>query len=165
MTTSFFSALNPTSKDAGIFYRESEGKSTDLELYDLTVSATIDRAIKELKEDPNFLRGIWSTFNIIYGNHYDNWLLGDLETQPTKAVLDFFIFPLVARKLIGDTYLDERENETFLNIAAWSIAIPLEIARLSASLALAIMLIPVVLLVHLVNYLGEDEAPAKTNTI
>ena len=161
--TSFFQALDPTSDKSGICYREGEISIAGEELVDVTVSATIDAAIKN--EDLHFLRAIWTTFNIIYGDHYHNRLLSDPESKPYKGALDFFIFPLIARKLIGDTFLEDRENDFLLNIAAWSIAIPLEIARLGASLALAIILIPVVLLVHVVDYFAQDEASARTNTM
>lgn len=66
-----------------------------------------------------------------------------------KGALDFLIFPLLARKLIADTWLEERKNTPIINGIAWAIAIPLEVLRHSLALALTIAIMPVVVLVHL----------------
>lgn len=70
-----------------------------------------------------------------------------------KGVLDYLVFPLLARKLISDTYLDHRKNTPIINAVAWAIAIPLEVIRHSLGLALTIALTPVAAFVHLLRNL------------
>ncbi|WP_157010244.1 hypothetical protein [Legionella fallonii] len=70
-----------------------------------------------------------------------------------KGILDYLIFPLLARKLIADTWSEERKNTPIINALAWAVAIPLEVARHSIALALTIAVSPLVILVHLLRNL------------
>lgn len=66
-------------------------------------------------------------------------------------ILDLLVLPLLSRKLIADTYLDERQNNTFINAVAFLIAIPIEITRLSLGITLTLCLIPIIVIVNLVK--------------
>lgn len=145
---SFFRALNPFSENSGIIYLDSTQ-----EVRDSTVKSAITQA---LASNSNFLSGLNATFNIIVGTHF-NIMFGDNLLAPlnNKGVLDVFILPLLARKLIVDTYQDTRQELTItndlINAMAWAIAIPIEIARFSAGIALTLLLAPIVALVHLIK--------------
>ncbi len=173
MSPSFFQALNPLSTQSGIKY--SLGKiyyvapqrggfiSPDAkewqfvskqfpcqgqEMIDATLSESIRAAIHD---DLNFIEGIITTFNILVGDHYDINLKGWNDNKGgAKGVFDFLILPLLARKLIADTFLAERTN-ILVNAIAWTIALPIEIARFGAGIALTLLLAPVVAVVHLIK--------------
>lgn len=146
MSSSFFHALNPVKKNSGITYcllkphHPLQGK----EMLDATVGSSIHTAFKS---DLNFLSGLNATFNILVGEHFD--LSG--KGSSAKGVLDFLILPLLARKLIADTCLPERQGITFINALAFAIAAPIEIARFGAGIALTLLLSPIVALVHLIK--------------
>lgn len=150
ISLSFFRALNPTSPNSGIVYSLAgnypcQGK----EMLDSTVKENI---LSALDSDLDLLAGLNATFNILVGEHFDLSLKGrDDNKGGAKGLLDFLILPLLARKLIADTQLDERKDNTFTNVLALAIAVPIEIARFSAGLALTILLIPTVMLVHLIK--------------
>lgn len=162
--TSFFRALNPTSRNSGIVYclagkEPCQGK----EMLDATVGDNIHNAFKN--NGVGFLSILETTFNIIVGDHFDLNLKGQFTNQGgAKGVLDFLIFPLLARKLIADTFLHERRGCTFANVLAWAIAIPLEVARFSAGIYLTLLLCPVVAFVNLVKaFLPEQEKKDEMN--
>lgn len=150
MASSFFRALNPTSKNSGIVYclaRNNPCQGT--EMIDSTVSVNVRTAFNS---DLDYFSGLTATYNILVGQHYDLYLRGRNDSQGgAKGALDYLIFPLIARKLIADTYLDERRESVLSNALAWFVAIPLEIARFSAAIALTLILAPVVALVHLIK--------------
>lgn len=151
MILSFSRALNPLSENSGIIYRLAPGRTCqDQEMLDNTVIQNISAAF--WNNDLNFFPALKETFEILLGNHFDISLKGGYDCRGgSKGALDFFIFPLVARKLIADTFLEERQNSSFTNFVAWSIAVPLEITRVSAAIALTIILSPIVALVNLMK--------------
>ncbi|MDP1603703.1 MAG: hypothetical protein Q8M03_10610 [Legionella sp.] len=161
---SFFRALNPSSINSGIVYclagnNPCQGK----EMIDSTVGNNISRVFKS---DLDFLSGLNATFNILVGEHFDLFLKGRHNNQGgAKGVLDFLILPLLARKLIADTYLDEQKENTFTNTLAWAIAVPIEIARFSAGIALTLLLSPIVALVHLIKACLPTQETTETGRL
>ncbi len=139
---SFFRALNPTSHFSGITYalaKDNPCQGTEM----------IDRTFVEWYalnyDDSSRARAI---FNLLMGEHYDLFLMGrNNSIGGAKGILDFLIFPLIARKLIADFFLPERNKSPFLNILALAIAIPLEVARFSVAVALTLLIAPVVLFI------------------
>ena len=103
---SFFRALNPNSKNSGIAYIPDHKfyEIRETEMQDDTVGESIRKTF--YRNDLNFFEGIEATCNILMGDHYDL----DCNKHGQKGVLDYLIFPLIARKLIADTYLKEREK-------------------------------------------------------
>lgn len=164
MALSFFRALNPTSKDSGIVYclagnNPCQGK----EMIDSTVSENIRAAFNS---DLDYFSGLSTTYNILVGNHYDLYLTGRVDSKGgSKGALDYLIFPLVARKLISDTYLNERREHGFSNALAWAVAIPLEITRFSAAIALTLLLAPIVALVHLIKVCLPKNDEENTHSV
>ncbi len=150
MALSFFRALNPTSEDSGIVYcLAGDHPCQGLEMIDSTVFENIRAAFKK---DLDYFSGLSATYNILIGHHYDLHLRGHVDSKGgSKGALDYLIFPLIARKLIADTYLDERSENGFSNALAWAVAIPLELTRFSAAIALALLLAPIVALVHIIK--------------
>ncbi|MBA2652710.1 MAG: hypothetical protein H0U73_10645 [Tatlockia sp.] len=148
----FFRGLNPASTNSGVMYclaidphtnssarRACQGR----EMLDYTVGEVIQRYFDS---NLGFLSGMLATFHILVGGHYDLQLIGAYDDIKggTKGALDYLIFPLVARKLIADTYLSERQESCLLNCLAWAVAIPLEILRFGAGIALTLLLAPIV---------------------
>lgn len=162
---SFFRAINPASRYSGIQYSLATGRNCNgKEMLDEYVSHNL---IKALTDDLNFFEGIAATYEILVGTHYDIPIKGRDDCKGgAKGLLDYIIWPLVARKLIADSYLDERKSADIKNTVAFSIGIPLEVARFSTGFLLTGMLVPVVAMVHLlkaaktsINY--EDLHPGK----
>jgi hypothetical protein len=152
MALPFFRALDPTSKKSGITYCLAYGSvHQNTEMLDVTVGESIADAFNH---NLDFLFGLNATYNIIVGTHYDLYVTG----QGKKGMLDYLILPLVARKLIADSYLDERKNSVLVNILAWTVATPIECARFTAAFALTLLLAPIVALVHLVKACMPKEA-------
>ncbi len=183
MSLSFFQALNPVATQSGIKYSLAKEYYSDQlnifrvlplilsqdfpcqnqEMIDATLSESIRAAIHN---DVNFIEGIITTFNILVGGHYDLRLKGRNDNNGgAKGVLDFLILPLLARKLIADTFLPERTN-ILMNALAWTVALPIEIARFSAGIALTLLLAPVVAVVHLIKACipNEEHAQEPTST-
>ena len=136
----FSRALNPTLTDSGIAL--SWGGETGMqgcEIDDLSVSKTISKAFNKKY---GFLLGLQATFHILVGCHYP-----DRQCDGSKGVLDFLIFPLLARELIAGTFLSEQDESHFINALAWTAAIPLEIMRFTAGIALTLLLAPIVAIV------------------
>lgn len=169
MSLSFFRALNPSSNNSGIVYSlAGNSPCQGKEMIDRTVSENIRAAFNK---DLDFLSGLGATYNILVGQHYDLYLEGRLSAKGgSKGALDYFMFPLIARKLIADTYLEERKDRVLSNALAWAVAVPLELARFSAAVALTLLLAPVVAIVHLVKAClpkSEEESgysPIDTHT-
>ena len=144
MGLSFFRALNPASKNSGITYYLPD-PSKDLqgrEMIDLTVSENISDA---WSSKLNFLS---ATFNIIMGDHYD--LQGG-----KKGVLDYLIFPLIARKLWADIVLlwpeEEEASRGYILVATLVLQVVcyLELVRFIAAIALTLLLAPIVAVKHM----------------
>lgn len=187
MSLPFFKALNPTSTESGINYtlakltyfeplrrrfapdgmfdhmdvKDERCYKTRVypcqhkEMIDITLSEAIKKAIHT---DLNIIEGIIATFHIIVGSHYDMQLVGRNDCKGgAKGILDFLILPLLARKLFADTFEPDQTN-TLFNILAWTIALPIEVARLSAGLALTALLVPVIALVHAIKALMPEPA-------
>lgn len=159
MALSFWRALNPTSKNSGITNYCNPRKNP--ELIDYTVTENINRHRN--------VDSLTATFHVLLGQHYLTHIMpGDaavahhyLKSAITvndgvaifaaKGVLDYLIFPLVARKLINDSFLPEREKSFYTNLLAWMVAIPLELVRFSAATVLTLFLAPIVALVRFIQ--------------
>lgn len=174
----FFKALNPLSKSSGINYRNKPLLHVLMseEIPDLLTHEFIKL---QWNRDLCWYETIDATYACLVGDHYDHpppasqknlfeqimtvffrpylipVIVGSeihaVYTRKTgvKGALDFLIFPLVARKLIADTWLEERKNTPIINGIAWAIAIPLEVLRHSLAIALTIAMIPIVSLIHI----------------
>lgn len=161
----FLKALNPIETRSGIMYRLNEKQMEinpelhDTEMTDATV-VDILKLAPEMHARGTFLdysKLVSYTYNVIMGSHYDANLLG----VGSKGLLDFLIFPLLARKLMADTKLEEREESHLVNILALCVAGALEFVRtlMGATLTavLAITVLPVVFAVeHIVNYFAPE---------
>ncbi|CEG55856.1 conserved protein of unknown function [Legionella fallonii LLAP-10] len=178
----FFRALNPFSKSSGISYRTKPLLHILMpeEMPDLLSHEIIEL---KWSEDLSWYETIDATYLCIVGDHYDHpsvapqknifeqvmtaffrpylipVMIGSevyaVYNRKTgiKGILDYLIFPLLARKLIADTWSEERKNTPIINALAWAVAIPLEVARHSIALALTIAVSPLVILVHLLRNL------------
>jgi hypothetical protein len=188
----FFNALNPLSRSSGISYRNKPLLHVLLpeQIPDLLTHEIIEL---QWEKDLSWYETIDATYLCLVGDHYDhphsavqkNWfeqimtaclrpymvpvIVGSeihaVYNRKTgiKGALDFLIFPLIARKLIADTWLEERKNTPVINAIAWAIAIPLEVLRHSLAIALTIAIIPVIALVHLfrsvINAFSDECTP------
>jgi hypothetical protein len=141
MPFSLFNTLNPTSKHTGFIYEDFIDGTA--EMVDLTVSEHLDYT-----RNQNLVGRI---FDILVGDHY--YLLSPHDSPRTsKGVLDFLIFPLIARALIL------APKSIITTIIGFAIAIPLEIARFSLGIALTILLTPIIALINLIqDFLPEDD--------
>ena len=144
--TSFFSALNPISANSNITFRAAKYSASypKSRLEQTIPDLTLDVVIPFLWSRNLFiLDGIFETFTVFYGDHFDK----DARGFGQKGVLDIMLLslPLLSRKLIADTYLEERHDTRFFNLLAWAIALPIETIRLGTALAFTIALIPVIL--------------------
>lgn len=156
----FFRSLNPLSKTSGIYSVDSNNSRAEgTELIDLTFSESI---LEALEGDLDLLDGLKEMFNLILGTHYD-------ALKNSKGLLDFLILPLLARKLIADTFLDERAEAALINAAAWTIAIPLELLRVGAAFCLTALLSPIFAAVYLIKNvcqsLNKDNIEEETTDI
>lgn len=141
--TTFFKALNPVAEESGITYSVGGPyPALGQEMRDRTILEALRSLYAEPGCSTNSNRNTWRA---IYGEHYDINLHGSQSRLGgQKGLVDFLIFPLLARKLIADCYLPHRYGRTWvLNVASFMIAIPLEVLRFSISVALAIVLIPI----------------------
>ncbi|KTC87698.1 MULTISPECIES: hypothetical protein [Legionella] len=161
MALSFFRALNPVSDKSGIQYSLAHGNDCQgKEMLDASVWESIRNAFMK---DLGYIEALQATFDILVGEHYDLTLKGkDNQKGGAKGILDFFILPLVARKLIADTLLKERDNSDFVNALAWLIAIPIEMVRFGAGIVLTLLLAPVVAIVHSLRACGDALIEAGT---
>ena len=147
----FSRALRPTSWRSNIAcsWVAKDKAWQDTNISDRLVTEGIEEAFDE---NLDFLLGLEATFDILVGCHYpEDTLTGLICDTGSKGVLDFLIFPLLARKLITDTRLNERDESYFINALAWTAAIPLEIMRLTAGIALTLLLAPIVAIVTLIR--------------
>jgi len=165
MALSFFRALDPTSENSGITYCLAAGsRCQGKEMLDYTVGESIANVFNR---DLDFISGLHATYHMLVGTHYDIHLNGRNDNKGgAKGALDYLILPLVARKLLADSYLPERVGRDLLNALAWTVAIPLELARFTAAFALTLLLVPVVAIVHLIKAcLPKQEQPDETSTL
>ena len=145
----FSHALDPTSTESGIAcsWVAKDKAWQDTNISDRLVTEEIEEAFDE---NLDFLLGLEATFNILVGCHYPEDSLTDLTCDTgSKGVLDFLIFPLLARKLIAGTLVSEQNESHLINALAWTAAIPLEIMRFTAGIALTLLLAPIVAIVTL----------------
>ena len=144
MALSFFRALNPASPYSGVGSVNNKGRLTTKgpETIDLTVSENISEI---WKSDLNFLS---ATYNIIIGTHYP------FKGQGKKGALDYLIFPLVARKL----FMDALQEDQCLFVVCL-VALPLELVRHSAAIALTLLLAPIVAVKHIMPDNAGDQRP------
>lgn len=160
MALPFFRALNPTKTCSGIqYYYWEEDRSyverNKQEIADKCISEVIQECLDRRRvswHKQGVLDDLHSIHKVLCGQHYQRdtpWVLG--RDNFSKGLLDYFIFPLIARKLIADTYLNERERYHFTNALAWMIAVPLEVARISIVLSLILLAAPVVAIVNLIE--------------
>lgn len=195
--THFFRALNPCSKASGIPYATKPLLSilTTDEIQDLLPHEIIK---SKWQDDLYWYETLDATYTCLAGDHYDirpatphKTLFEQIMTaffRPylipviigtevhtiynrktgTKGVLDYLLFPLLARKLISDTKTEERKNTPIINALAWAVAIPLEVARHSLALALTIAILPIVALVHIIrnviNALSNEYTVEKSSS-
>lgn len=159
----FFKGLNPLSRESGIRYSYLAPDYSDQPMIDYTFDKLLSSAWQATwrggDDSLSFLKGICVTFEILAGNHYDVFAQG----HSYKGLLDLFILPLLARKLIANNFPpteEEQINKHFLQKnAEWgmavSIALPIEIVRCAIAVALTIALLPVVTLVHVVKNIRD----------
>ncbi len=147
---SFFSALNPMSSKSGVTFRATgypySSTLMEQDLPDLNLSVVIPFL---WSRNLSLIEGVFETFNVFYGNHFDKKGRGFGQ----KGVLDFTILPLLSRKLIADTYLEERKTAYFSNFLSWLIALPIETLRFSVALTCTLAMIPVLVVVGLMRWL------------
>ena len=146
----FFRALNPASCNSGVTYRfGGDAPCQGKEMIDSLVSENIYKA---WNSNLDFESALFTTYDILMGDHYDLYFHGQNDCRGgAKGALDYFIFPLVARKLIADFYFETNITLSVSNVLAWSIAVPLEVARFSAAVGLTLLLAPIIALVHLLK--------------
>lgn len=171
MALSFLKALNPTSKESGIYYQNN---SITVELIDSTLSKNICTVFSKKL---NFFSSFNETFNLLVGDHYSyqskderdpvsnfktaiDFFTSHLLTPKvvdedkikpatgSKGALDFLIFPLIARKLANDY---KNNPEVLSKVLSSVIILSLELVRFTAAIALTLLLAPVVALISLVR--------------
>ncbi|MFT4060214.1 MAG: hypothetical protein QM652_11775 [Legionella sp.] len=139
--SSFFSALNPISAHSNITFRATKHPYSEDILRQNMPDLTLDLVIPFLwSRNLSILGGIYETFTVFYGDHFDKNFRGFGQ----KGVLDFTLLPLLSRKLIADTYLEERKDSHFLNFLAWAIALPIKAITFGVALAFTIAITPIV---------------------
>jgi hypothetical protein len=155
--------LNPCSKQSGVQYAADLDDGQDgihplagTGMVDLTLFESMQRVImatKYVEKDESFTywERMCATWHIIMGNHYDSANAG----QTSKGVLDFLIFPLVARKLFCECESEKRGLKTPIqNGFSLAVAFPLEIIRVLIGLALlALLTVTVLPVVHALDCL------------
>ncbi len=152
----FFSALNPVSSNSGITFRATKHPYSEGILQQNMPDLTLDLVIPFLwSRNLSILDGIYETFSVFYGDHFDKNYLGFGQ----KGVLDFTVLPLLSRKLIADTYLEERKDSHFLNCLAWVVALPIKAITFGVALAFTIAITPIVIAVTLLRCLFPGSRP------
>lgn len=152
----FFSALNPVSSNSGITFRATRHPYSEDMLQQNMPDLTLDLVIPFLwSRNLSILDGIYETFSVFYGDHFDKNYRGFGQ----KGVLDFTVLPLLSRKLIADTYLEERKDSHFLNFLAWVVALPIKAITFGVALAFTIAITPIVIAVTLLRCLFPGSPP------
>ncbi len=149
--------LKPWSKESGVKYDKDLDDGEDRihvwlankPMVDLTLFEVMQRVIyvtKYAKKPLMFSERMCATWTILVGKHYDVPKLG----ITSKGLLDYLIFPLVARKLMCDCDKDT----PIKNGAALAVVFPLEILRVFIGLVLlAVLTLTVLPVVHALDCL------------
>lgn len=156
--TAFFSALNPVSSNSGITFRATKHPYSEEMLQQNMPDLTLDLVIPFLwSRNLSILNGIYETFTVFYGDHFDKNSRGFGQ----KGALDFTLLPLLSRKLIADTYLEERKDSHLLNFLAWAVALPIKAITFGVALAFTIAMVPIVIGVTLLRclFIGSPPPP------
>ena len=154
--TTFFSALNPVTSNSGITFRATRHPYSEDMLQKNMPDLTLDLVIPFLwSRNLSILDGIYETFSVFYGDHFDKNYRG----LGQKGVLDFTVLPLLSRKLIADTYLEERKDSHFLNFLAWVVALPMKAITFGVALAFTIAITPIVIAITLLRCLFPGSPP------
>lgn len=157
MSTIFPSFLNPMSTSSGITFHASNRTFSEAMLRQEMQDLTLDVVIPFLwHRKLSILDGIYETFTVFYGDHFDKNGRGFGQ----KGVLDFSLLPLLSRKLIADTYLNERKDHYLANTFAWLLALPIRSITLLVALACTIMMIPVIIIATILRCLFSCCDPA-----
>lgn len=169
MKQTFLQALDPTSKKSGLTYNHL----TDDSFFNSPKNElTVLENISAYDDDLDLWEDICMPFHILVGSHYS--ASPYYEKYGAKGILDYLFFPLLARKLIYDTYLEERKDCHITNALAWLVAVPLELVRLGTGLALSLLLAPIMAIAHFAHaclsmqnleeeYLLQDEMTTVSN--
>ncbi len=153
---SFFSALNPVSANSNITFRATKHLYSEDILGQNMPDLTLDLVIPFLwSRNLSLLDGISETFTVFYGDHFDKNFRGFGQ----KGVLDFTLLPLLSRKLIADTYLEDRKASHFLNLLAWAIALPIKAITFGVALAFTIAVTPIVIGITLLRWFFPGSPP------
>ncbi|WP_133130572.1 hypothetical protein [Legionella yabuuchiae] len=156
MMDSFFSALNPVSSNSGITFRATKHPYSENLLQQNMPDLTLDLVIPFLwSRNLSILDGIYETFSVFYGDHFDKNYRGFGQ----KGILDFTLLPLLSRKLIADTYLEERKDSHFLNFLAWAVALPIKAITFGVALAFTIAITPIVIGITILRCLFPGSPP------
>ena len=155
MQPSFFLALNPTSTLSGVYCNKPTKPfwedSRYNQLHDLTVKKAIQAAW--YKGPVGAVESVKQLYNILMGSHYEHRSGSRFRAHDgSKGVLDFLIFPLLARKCVF--YYLRNGDETDLGtkcgkIAALTLGVLLEIPRATLGFALTLILAPLAMLIDL----------------
>lgn len=145
---SFLSSLNPLSHRSGITHAATGHAYSDrmkqAELHDLT----LDLVIPFLwHRNLSILDGIYETFTVFYGDHFDKHARGFGQ----KGVLDFAYLPLFARRIIADTYIEERKNAYISNSLAWIVGVSIRAITFLVALVFTIAMIPIIIIATLLR--------------
>lgn len=153
MALSFFRALNPISRNSGVQFMWQNryigdggfimmDETKDKFFYEF-ISDNIASRNLYVNKFETFFYDLIFVYKVLTGHHYGS--------DCYKGLLDYLIFPLIARKLIADAELDERKENHFANALALTIAIPLEIIRITIAFALTLVFTPIVAIVHFIE--------------
>lgn len=149
---SFFAALNPLSSHSNITFHATRNFYPEEILQQDMPDLTLDLIIPFLwSRNLSLLDGIYESFTVFFGDHFDRHSRGFGQ----KGVLDFTILPLISRKLIADTYLDERRDSYIFNCFAWIIALSINTITFGVSLAITLAIIPIIAVITLFRYLSS----------
>lgn len=150
MAFSLLRALNPASKHSGIRYALAHGHPCQgKEMLDKTVSENVAAVFAP---QAGYADYFFPLFNLIIGNHYDFTLDGDEDAKGgAKGMLDYLLFPLLARKIIGDYFQDGNNQNLYYCLMTLMVALPLETTRLSVGFTLTGLLLPIVVLINFIK--------------
>lgn len=164
MALSFFRALNPVSRNSGVQFMWENDPTEDgpikvimEEMQDKFFSERISKEMSQrtgrFYTDDGILNDLFFIHTVLTGRHYyySTYYFNYGGNDGYKGLLDYLIFPLIARKLIADAKLDERKEAHFTNALAWTIAIPLEIVRIAMAFALTLLFVPIVAIARLIK--------------
>lgn len=161
MMPDFFSALNPVSKTSGVTFRATGKLYSEAILQQDLPDLTLDLVIPFLwSRNLSVLDGIYETFTVFYGDHFDRHSHGFGQ----KGVLDFTLLPLLSRKLIADTYLEDRKDHYLFNSLAWIVALPIRAISFGVALACTIAMIPIIVIVTLLRWLSSTPPPPSDSS-